>query len=135
MEEAAAVLEEEKNKETKKTPAPVPAEAEAVPVAVEAAVVPPPASMSVPSCVAISVAIDDARNRTEQQVVVWLASIGTAYADAKYSDAFVASGVTGSFLLDDIEEEDLLDLGVNSRLHRKRLMRAVVELRVAASTS
>ena len=72
----------------------------------------------------------DLRSWTEKQVVEWLACIGTAYADAKYGDAFVASGVNGKFLLDEIEEEELVDLGVASRLHRRRIMQAIVELRV-----
>jgi hypothetical protein len=72
----------------------------------------------------------DARSWTEQQVAEWLAGIGTAYADAKYGDAFVASGVNGKLLLDGIEEEDLISLGVTSRLHRKRIMQDIAELRV-----
>jgi hypothetical protein len=71
----------------------------------------------------------DARSWTEQQVAAWLAGIGTAYADAKYGDAFVASGVNGKLLLDGIQEEtDLIDLGVGNRMHRKRIMQDIAEL-------
>jgi hypothetical protein len=63
-------------------------------------------------------------------VAAWVAGIGTAYADAKYGDEFVASGVNGKLLLDGIEDEDLVDLGVATRLHRKRIMQDVAELRL-----
>jgi hypothetical protein len=65
-------------------------------------------------------------------VAAWLAGIGTAYADAKYGDAFVASGVNGELLLDGIEEEELVDLGVVSRLHRRRIMQDIAKLRAGA---
>ena len=62
-------------------------------------------------------------------MAAWLAGIGTAYVDAKYGDAFVASGVNGKLLLDGIQEEtDLIDLGVENRMHRKRIMQGIAEL-------
>ena len=77
----------------------------------------------------------DARSWTERQVVAWLAGIGTASAFVKYSDAFETSGVNGKLLLDGIEEEDLIDLGVTSRLHRKRIIQDIAELRAVARPS
>ena len=61
----------------------------------------------------------DDRSWTEQQVAAWLANIGTAYADAKYGDAFLASGVNGELLLDGIKEEDLVELGAKKHDARR----------------
>jgi hypothetical protein len=71
----------------------------------------------------------DVRSWTEQQVAAWLAGIGTTSAYAKYGDAFESGGVNGELLLDGIEEEELVDLGVTSRLHRRRIMQDVAKLR------
>jgi hypothetical protein len=71
-----------------------------------------------------------------QQVAAWLAGIGKAYADAKYGEAFVDSGVNGELLLDGIEEAaDLLDLGVENRMHRKRIMQGIAKLKAGAPLS
>ena len=77
----------------------------------------------------------DARGWTERQVVAWLAGIGTASAFVKYGDAFETSGVNGELLLDGIEEEDLVDMGVTSRLHRKRIIQDIAKLRLGARPS
>ena len=76
-----------------------------------------------------------ARSWTERQVVAWLAGIGTASAFVKYGDAFETSGVNGELLLDGIEEEDLIDLGVTSRLHRKRIIQDIAKLRLGTRPS
>ena len=67
-------------------------------------------------------------------MAAWLAGIGTAYADARYGDAFIASGVNGTLLLGGIDEDaDLVDLGVENRMHRKRIMQGIAELRLRPS--
>jgi hypothetical protein len=53
----------------------------------------------------------------------------------KYGDAFETSGVNGKLLLDGIEEEDLIDLGVTSRLHRKRIIQDIAKPRLGARPS
>jgi hypothetical protein len=65
---------------------------------------------------------------TDPEVATWLAGIGTAFA--KYGEEFVASGITGAFLLDQVEEGDLLDLSVESKLHRKRIMHSIIEIKL-----
>jgi hypothetical protein len=138
------LTEQQKEKEAAAEPvsasttavAPAAAAAAAAAAAVGAA---PPTTASVSSIDASSGAgarnDTDARSWTERQVVAWLAGIGTASAFVKYGDAFETSGVNGELLLDGIEEEDLMDLGVASRLHRKRIMQDIAKLRIKGRPS
>jgi hypothetical protein len=105
--------------------------------AVAAVAVAPPTGVSVSSIDTSSGASSgiDARSWTEEQVAAWLAGIGKASAYAQYGDAFETSGVNGELLLDGIEEEELIDLGVTSRLHRRRIMQDIAKLRIGARPS
>jgi serine/threonine protein kinase len=59
-----------------------------------------------------------------EQVCAWLGSIGTVYA--KYAGAFAESAIDGATLLaDDFCHVDLVELGVEVGIHRKRIMKEV----------
>lgn len=74
-------------------------------------------------------ALPKASSWTEAQVVQWLSGIGSAYA--KYGESFLANGVNGEELLDlEFGEAELKEFGVDSKVHRKRILREARKLRV-----
>jgi hypothetical protein len=64
-----------------------------------------------------------------EQVAEWLvSSIGNAYA--KYGATFIDEGINGAELRD-LGNDDLVDLGVGTALHRKRILKEVSKLYAA----
>lgn len=59
---------------------------------------------------------------TREQVVDWVSNLGTAYAH--YGKYFEYNGIDGQFLTK-MDQKDLNDLGVHSRLHQKKILREI----------
>jgi hypothetical protein len=68
----------------------------------------------------------NAASWSEEDVSEWLCSIGTAYA--VYSASFVGNAVNGDVLLDPDFAENLVELGVLSKMHQKRIIKEIVKL-------
>ena len=62
-----------------------------------------------------------------QQVADWLTSIGPKYA--VYGAEFMHNGVNGRELLNkDFGDDELVEFGVKSKVHRKRILREIQRL-------
>jgi len=59
---------------------------------------------------------------SREQVVEWVSNLGTAYAH--YGKYFEYNGIDGQFLAK-MDQKDLNDLGVHSRLHQKKILREI----------
>ena len=68
----------------------------------------------------------NAASWSEEDVSVWLCSIGAAYA--AYSASFVENAVNGDVLLDPDFAENLVELGVLSKMHQNRIIKEIVKL-------
>jgi serine/threonine protein kinase len=68
----------------------------------------------------------DVSQWTPQQVAGWVASFGREYA--QYHDTIVDNGINGEALLDDFGDDELDDLKVDKKSHRKRILREAKKL-------
>jgi hypothetical protein len=68
---------------------------------------------------------------TEQEVAVWLAGIGGAFA--QYGDSFNHNGINGEELAE-LGSDELEQLGVSLPLHRKRILKEIRKLQDAGSS-
>jgi hypothetical protein len=65
---------------------------------------------------------------SKQQVAEWLAGIGNVYA--RYSAGFIGNGIDGVELMDgSLADEELVEFGVASAVHRKRILKEIGKLR------
>jgi len=60
-----------------------------------------------------------------KQVVQWVCNLGAAYED--YGKKFEANSIDGKFLKE-MDQKDLSDLGIQSRLHQKKFLREIQKL-------
>jgi hypothetical protein len=80
-----------------------------------------------PSSAAARTATSFTFNTKMQEVNTWLTELGSAFA--QYYQVFVDNGIDMNFLMT-CSDDDLEDLGV-SRLHRKKMLHAIDELRLS----
>ena len=64
------------------------------------------------------------------QVGRWLGSVGSAFS--QYADSFAATGIDGEELLD-LNSDELVELGISSALHRKRILKEISKLKLRPS--
>ena len=83
------------------------------------------ASASAPAFAPTSTAADVSQ-WTPQQVADWVGSFGREYA--QYNDNIVDNGINGEALLDEFGEDELDDLKVEKKSHRKRILREAKKL-------
>lgn len=61
-----------------------------------------------------------------QHVAAWVASFGSEYA--QYGGGIASNGVDGEALLDDFGDDELDDIGVRKKTHRKKIVREARKL-------
>ena len=63
---------------------------------------------------------------TPQQVASWIASFGADFS--QYRAAIESNGINGEALLDDFGDDELDDINVEKKSHRKRILRETNKL-------
>jgi len=70
----------------------------------------------------------DAKSWKTNDVAVWISNLFTPPHSQQYADIFKKNGIDGQMLLQDVDQDGLVDLGIAVLIHRKKILRKIREL-------
>jgi len=73
----------------------------------------------------------DFRKWDESRVCEWLLSLGGVYGN--YTEAFKENGIDGNMLLD-LDEDTLEELGVEKKLHKRKILKSITTLKASSAS-